>query len=240
MKSHQYTDRFNSSIRHYPALSRSLGQKNGDIYYEIIAGERRFRAAKLIKLKEIPITIHDINDHDSAAFALIENLQREDLNVIEKAMGIKKLIENFDITHEACGKILGQSRSAISNTLRLLDLSDIVQEAIADKDIEMGHARALLGVDKAKQYELLGQVRLQGLSVRETERLIQEQNLKSIAKTPKRHQKSALLKQIEAQLSEHLKTKVNLSQRSNKSGKITLIFSNEDSLDKLIRRLGLK
>lgn len=203
--------------------------------YEIIAGERRFRAAKRVGLTEVPVVIHDISDNDSAVFALIENLQREDLNVIEKAKGIRQLINNFQLTHEVCGQVLGQSRSAISNTLRLLDLSDPVQSAIADKSIDMGHARALLGVEQAEQYDLLQQIRLNGLSVRETEALVRAE--KPQPKAPK-HKKTAFVKQTEIKLSEQLQTKVNISQQSNGTGKITLVFSDDEMLEKLVNRLG--
>lgn len=203
--------------------------------YEIIAGERRFRAAKRVGLTEVPVVIHDISDNDSAVFALIENLQREDLNVIEKAKGIRQLIDNFQLTHEVCGQVLGQSRSAISNTLRLLDLSDPVQSAIADKSIDMGHARALLGVEQAEQYDLLQQIRLNGLSVRETEALVRAE--KPQPKAPK-HKKTAFVKQTEIKLSEQLQTKVNISQQSNGTGKITLVFSDDEMLEKLVNRIG--
>ncbi len=202
--------------------------------FEIIAGERRCRAAKLAGLKEVPVVVHDVSDSDSAAFALIENLQREDLNVIEKAKGIAALIDNFKLTHEACGQVLGQSRSAITNTLRLLDLDDSVQQAVAEKTIDMGHARALLAVDKAEQQALLQKVRLNGLSVRETEALVKGQN-DAPAKAP-RHQKDRALKQVEAHLSEVLQAKVNISQQAAGNGKISVAFSDSEMLQRLIRR----
>lgn len=208
--------------------------------YEIIAGERRFRAAKQAGLSEVPVVVHEVSDTDSAIFALIENLQREDLNVIEKAKGIQSLIENFNLTHEACGQVLGQSRSAVSNTLRLLELGEDVQAAVVDKSIDMGHARALLAVDKAEQYELLQQVVLKGLSVRETENLVRESQsiaTASATSTPKAR-KGGEIKQLEAKLSECLKTKVSISQQAAGNGKITMTFSNEEMLKKLIGKLG--
>lgn len=216
-----------------PLAVRSI--TNGE--YEIIAGERRFRAAKLAGLTEVPVVIHDVSDNDSAIFALIENIQREDLNVIEKARGIQSLIENFHLTHEACGQVLGQSRSAISNTLRLLDLSEVVQAAVVDKHIDMGHARALLGVEKAEQNELLQTIRLNGLSVRETEALVRDSQPQKIA--TKKAQKSAEMKQLETRLSESLQTKVNISQQTAGHGKITVSFSDQAMLNKLIQRMGL-
>ncbi|PIE45035.1 MAG: chromosome partitioning protein ParB [Gammaproteobacteria bacterium] len=209
------------------------GQKD---QYEIIAGERRFRAAQLAKLSELPVVVHDVSNADSAALALIENLQREDLTVIEKARGIKQLINNFKLTHEACGKVLGQSRSAISNTLRLLDLSEPVQQAISEKKIDMGHARALLSVEQAEQQALLQKILLSGLSVRETEALIRDRI--NAPRTP-RLKKNCFVKQTEIKLSEHLKTKVNISQQVGGGGKITVAFSDQKTLKQLVARLGL-
>lgn len=206
--------------------------------YEIIAGERRFRAAQQAGLVELPVVIHDINDHDSATFALIENLQREDLNAIDLAKGIKQLINAFGLTHEACGKALGQSRATISNTLRLLTLDETVQIAVVDQHIEMGHARALVGLDKAEQQEILEKIRLHGLSVRETESLVR--HLKNGQQPVTRHQKNKQVKKMEVLLSEHLQTKVNISQQKNGAGKITLAFSDEKTLMKLSQRLGLE
>ncbi len=206
--------------------------------FEIIAGERRFRAAQLAELKEVPVVIHDIDDNNSAAFALIENLQREDLNVIEKSQGICVLIKKFRLTHEACGKVLGMSRSAVSNSLRLLDLSEAVQEALASQSIDMGHARALLPLEKAEQYNVLQQITLRGLSVRETESLVrelQEENNPPV----KRKRKTPAVKQLETRLSEHLQTKVNISQQSAGNGKITLAFSDAEMLEKLAKKLGI-
>ncbi len=223
------------AVRPLPAASDDAAPQ-----FEIIAGERRYRAAKFAGLTEVPVVVHDISDADSAAFALIENLQREDLNVIEKAHGMQRLIQTFALTHEACGKLLGQSRSAVSNTLRLLELSAPVQEALSNGSIDMGHARALLGVEQAVQYELLQQIRLNGLSVRETEALVRA-NLNGLAQqaTPPRRKKSDYVKQAEIKLSEQLETKVNISQQFAGNGKITLAFSDEEMLKRLAKKLGL-
>lgn len=215
-------------------------QKDGKKQFEIIAGERRFRAAQRAGLSKVPVVIHDISDHDSAAFALIENLQREDLNAIEKAQGIQRLINDYALTHAACGKLLGQSRSAISNSLRLLELSDVVQQAVRHKTIDMGHARALLALEQAQQHDLLKQIQLNGLSVRETEALVKANQNKETSSPTLRHKKSQTIKKTEIQLSEHFKTKVNISQQVSGAGKITLAFSDEDSLEKLLQRLGLE
>lgn len=228
------------SIRQHGIIQPLAVRSADDENYEIIAGERRFRAAQRAGLSEVPVVVHEVSDTDSAIFALIENLQREDLNVIEKAKGIQSLIENFNLTHEACGQVLGQSRSAVSNTLRLLELGEEVQAAVIDKSIDMGHARALLAVEKAEQYDLLQQIRLNGLSVRETEALVRDAQNGDDASTSKpRHKKNAFIKQTETKLSEHLQTKVNISQQRSGNGKITLAYSDEEMLKKLIQRLGL-
>lgn len=226
------------SIRQHGIIQPLAVRPLGEERYEIIAGERRFRAAQLVGLDEVPVVIHDVDDSDSAAFALIENLQRENLNAIEQAKGISQLIDNFGLTHEACGNVLGQSRSSISNTLRLLDLSDAVQDAVADKSIDMGHARALLALEKAEQHTALQTIRLNGLSVRETEALVR--NLLNDVPKKTRHRKNDHVKQMEVLLSEQLQTKVNISQQKGGAGKITLVFSDEKMLDKLSKRLGLK
>ncbi len=212
---------------------------DGKKRFEIIAGERRFRAAKLAELTEVPVVVHHIDDHDSAALALIENIQREDLNAIEKAKGIQRLVEDFNLTHSECGKVLGQSRSAISNTLRLLELDEMVQQAVIQKNIDMGHARALLPLEHAVQHDLLQQIQLKGLSVRETEELVRELQTKSPCQKTTRYRKSKALKQTEIKLSEYLQTKVNISQQQSGGGKITLAFSDENTLKKLLDRLGL-
>lgn len=227
------------SIRKHGVI-QPLAVRAGDgEQFEIIAGERRFRAAKLAGLTEVPVVVHEISDADSAIFALIENLQREDLNVIEKARGIQSLVDEFELTHAACGEVLGQSRSAISNTLRLLELSQEVQQALIDKSIDMGHARALLSLEQAEQYEVLQQIRLKGLSVRETEALVRSMQAPETQRAV-RAKKSVAVKQLETRLSEFLQTKVNISQQVGGNGKVTVVFSDEEMLEKLTQRLGLK
>ncbi|MBS9777663.1 MAG: ParB/RepB/Spo0J family partition protein [Gammaproteobacteria bacterium] len=214
-----------------------LTKSANDDFYEIVAGERRYRAAVLVGLSEVPVVVLDVDDHDSAILALIENLQREDLNVIEKAKGVERLIQDFDLTHESCGKVLGLSRSSISNTLRLLELSDVVQEAIKEKKIDMGHARALLGVEKEEQYAFLQKITLNGLSVRETEALVRGEKKDAPAKKNKEN-KSRELSQQESVLSEIFNTKASITKRANGAGKITLAFSNKNDFEQLLKRLN--
>ncbi len=231
------------SIRQYgiiqPLAVREI-QKDGSKHFEIVAGERRFRAAKIAGLTEIPVVIRDIDDNDAATLALVENLQREDLNAIEKAKGISRLINDFNLTHSDCGELLGQSRPAITNILRLLELDDEVQQAVINKSIDMGHARALLSLEKAEQCVLLKQIQVNGLSVRETEALVKETQAGTKPNTAPRNKKTQQIKQTEMKLSEHLRTKVNISQKSSGSGKITLSFADEEMFKKLLHQLGIE
>ena len=157
-----------------PVLVRPVGTDNftNAIKYEIIAGERRFRAAQLAGLDHIPVLVRDVDDQAAAAMALIENIQREDLNPLEEAQGIHRLISDFSFTHEQAATAVGRSRSAVSNLLRLMNLATPVQTMLMAGDIDMGHARALLSVDSASQINLANQVVAKRLSVRETEKLV--------------------------------------------------------------------
>jgi len=152
-----------------PILVRPIGQENGVTHYEIIAGERRFRASKMAGIEEIPVLIRDVDDQAAAAMALIENIQREDLNPLEEAQGIHRLITDFAFTHEQAANAVGRSRSAVSNLLRLLNLAKPVQTMLMAGDIDMGHARALLSTDAATQIQLATQVVAKRMSVREAE-----------------------------------------------------------------------
>src|SRR5450830_1211885 len=168
-----------------PILIRSIGQNNGKDIYEIIAGERRFRAAKIAGLTEVPVLVKNVDDQTTAAMALIENMQREDLNPLEEAQGIQRLISDFNFTHEQAAGAVGRSRSAVSNLLRLINLAQPVQTMLMAGDIDMGHARALLAVDSANQIALANHVIAKRLSVRETEKLVaralEEQNAPATA-----------------------------------------------------------
>src|SRR5450830_1139071 len=155
-----------------PILVRPIGQNNGVTRYEIIAGERRFRASQMAGLEEVPVLVKDVDDQAAAAMALIENIQREDLNPLEEAQGIQRLIDEFSFTHEQAASAVGRSRSAVSNLLRLLNLAQPVQTMLMAGDIDMGHARALLAVDPATQISLANMIIARRLSVREAEKLV--------------------------------------------------------------------
>ncbi len=220
-----------------PILVRPADADGTGKVYEIIAGERRFRAAQMAGLQEIPAIVKNVDDQTAAAMALIENIQREDLNPLEEAQGIHRLITDFNFTHEQAASAVGRSRSAVTNLLRLLNLTRPVQTMLVAGDIDMGHARALLSVDGAKQIALATQIVSKRMSVREAERLVsQELNDRSVVrKTVK--EKSADLVQLEEELSDMLATKVSFKLNAKGSGQLVIDFSDLDVLDGLIRKI---
>jgi len=214
---------------------------DGDLpQYEIIAGERRFRAAQLAGLTEVPVLVKDVDDQAAAAMALIENIQREDLNPLEEAQGIQRLISDFAFTHEQAAGAVGRSRSAVSNLLRLLNLAKPVQTMLMAGDLDMGHARALLVVDAATQIILASQVIAKRMSVREAERLVtrttEEQSAGFKARTPGR-EKSRDLQRVEEELSDLLATPVTIRVGARHQGTVSIEFASNDALDAIISRL---
>lgn len=207
--------------------------------YEIIAGERRFRAAQLAGLDEIPVLVREVDDQAAAAMALIENMQREDLNPLEEAQGIARLISDFNFTHEQAASAVGRSRSAVSNLLRLVNLAQPVQTMLMAGDIDMGHARALLSVDSASQIALATQVVAKRLSVRETEKLvaraIEEQN--SPAAAARQKEKSGDIVRLEEELSDRLATPVVFKMGPKGKGQMIIDFQNLDVLEGVLARL---
>src|SRR5690554_71294 len=226
-----------------PILVRPLdGKRNGK--YEIIAGERRFRAACLAGLEEIPVLVREVADENAAVMALIENIQREDLNPLEEAHGVKRLLDEFGLTHEQAAQAIGRSRSATSNLLRLLNLAEPVQTMLLAGDIDMGHARALLAVDPAKQIMLANEVVAKGMSVKETEKLvgrsIRESEEGAITRNAKKESAhSGDARRLEEALSDHLGTKVTLKVGSGKRGQLVIDFHGWDHLNALLEQQGL-
>ncbi len=205
--------------------------------YEIIAGERRFRASQLAGLAEVPVLVKNVPDEAALAMALIENIQREDLNPLEEAQGVQRLIREFDFTHEQAAQAIGRSRSATSNLLRLLNLAAPVQEMLLGGRLDMGHARALLAVDTAQQVQLGHQIVLKGLSVREAEALVsrsQRAALNPAAVTAKR---SRDVERLEEELADTLGAVVHLSADAKGKGKLVIQFSSLDQLDGIVERL---
>jgi len=207
--------------------------------YEIIAGERRFRAAQLAGLDEIPVLVRDVDDQAAAAMALIENIQREDLNPLEEAQGIARLISDFDFTHEQAATAVGRSRSAVSNLLRLVNLAQPVQTMLMAGDIDMGHARALLSVDNASQIALASHVVSKRLSVRETEKLVARalEEQASSATAPRLKEKSGDIVRLEEELSDKLATPVVFKMGPKGRGQMIIDFADLDILEGVLSRL---
>jgi ParB family chromosome partitioning protein len=206
--------------------------------YEILAGERRWRAAQLAGLERIPALVREVPDDAALGIGLIENIQREDLNPIEEAGGLKRLIDEFRLTHDETAKAVGRSRSAVTNLLRLLELARPVQDMLLDGRLDMGHARALLGVGRARQVELAEQVAHRGLSVRETERLVQHASTapKGGARTA-RARPDADTRRLQEELSEAIGATVTVKPRRGGRGSLVIDYASLEQLDGLVARL---
>jgi ParB family chromosome partitioning protein len=230
-----------------PILVRRLAEGENAGKYEIIAGERRFRAARLAGLDSVPVLVRDVPNEAAAAMSLIENIQREDLNPLEEAHGLQRLVKEFGLTHEQAAQAVGRSRSAATNLLRLLNLTDPVQTMLMAGDIDMGHARALLGLERASQITAANQIAEKKMSVREAEALVKklgaEFNLVS-AKQPKK-EKSRDLRRVEEELSDLLtaqvdvrvKKRVKRHGRVEEMGELAIQFGSMEELNGLIDRL---
>ena len=206
--------------------------------FEIIAGERRWRAAQLAKLKTMPAIVRDISDRSASIIALIENMQREDLTTLEEAEGIQKMINEFGMTHEAAADAVGKSRSSVTNLLRLLLLSDFVKEKLNAKEIDMGHARALVSLAPDQQNMICQKIIQENLSVRKVEDLINDNlNGKKTKKTLDQKQSNKDLKNLEKELSEKLGYTVTIDNKVNNSGQVKIKYRNLDELDILIKSL---
>jgi ParB family chromosome partitioning protein len=205
--------------------------------YEIIAGERRWRAAQLVELYDVPVVIKDVTDLEAMCLALIENIQRQDLNPLEEARGISRLLTEFEMTHDDIAGALGKSRSTITNLLRLLDLSDMVKKMLESRQLEMGHARALLSLDAEQQLEIARNVVKKGLSVRQTESLVR--NLTT--KTPNKKSESQALdpdiRSLQDDLSGKLGASVTIKHKKSGNGTLEIHYSSVDELDGILSRI---
>jgi ParB family chromosome partitioning protein len=214
--------------------------RKSDNNFEIIAGERRWRAAKLAKLDTIPVIVRDINDRTASIIALIENMQRVDLSSIEEAEGIKKMIDEFGMTHEEASDAVGKSRSAVSNLLRLLQLTDFVKDKLNSGDIDMGHARALISLSADQQNMVCQKIINEKLSVRKVEEFLQsgitKQNNKKISKNNKKNNDIEILQK---EFSDKLGFPVSIENKNNNSGLIKIKYRNLDELDILLNKLKL-
>ncbi len=219
-----------------PILARELAEGG----YEIIAGERRWRAAQLAELKIVPVIVRKVPDNAALAMALIENIQREDLNPLEEAIGIQRLIDEFQMTHQAAADAVGRSRSAASNLLRLLKLPQAVQDMLMEGSLDMGHARSLLSLEGAQQVLLANKIVLEGLSVREAEKLVQQQGEQSSTKTtadkkiPKENRDT---QRLQDEISSQLGARVEIKPNSKGGGKLVIEYSSNEHLEELTGKL---
>jgi ParB family chromosome partitioning protein len=223
-----------------PIVARPIGGAGDTQRYEIVAGERRWRAAQMAGLDSVPAVVRDIPDEAAIAMALIENIQREDLNPLEEARALDRLIREFDLTHGKAAEAVGRSRASVSNLLRLLDLSDKVKPLLEARQIEMGHARALLSIgDAVQQYDAARQVVRKGLSVRETERLVKRMLAGPGSKAPakKPASQSADIRRLEVEVSEKLGAKVNLQHTQKGAGKLVISYNSLDELDGILKHI---
>ena len=224
------------SIRQQGVISPIIVRPTAAGRYEIIAGERRYRASKLAGRKTVPAIVREVDDKSALAMALIENMQREDLNAVEEAMGVSRLIEEFGYTHEQAAEAIGRSRSATTNLLRLLNLTEAVKQMLADGKIDMGHARALLALSGAEQIQA-NEIVAKDLSVRETERLIARLSEKD--KEPKaKPEKSTDDRILEERLADSIGAPVRVVYGKKGRGKIVIDFADLDDLDALIAKLA--
>ncbi len=230
-----------------PILVRQLKAGANAGKYEIIAGERRFRAAKLAGLDSVPVLVRDVPDESAAAMALIENIQREDLNPLEEAQGLQRLVKEFGLTHELAAQAVGRSRSAASNLLRLLNLAEPVQTMLMAGDLDMGHARALLALEKVTQITAAAQITARKMSVREAESLVKKLSAEFTLTSPKpTKEKSRDIKRVEEELSDLLtaqvevrvKKRIKRAGRMEEMGEVSIQFGSLDELNGLIDRLS--
>ena len=227
-----------------PVLVRPLAGEGGAARYEIIAGERRFRAARLAGLDEVPVLVRDVTDESAAVMALIENMQREDLNPLEEAQGLQRLVTEFKFTHEQAAQAVGRSRSAASNLLRLLNLAAPVQQMLLAGDLEMGHARALLSLDAAQQILSANEVVARKLTVRDTEKLVakSQNNGRQAPLLRVKRDKPRDIVRLEEQLADALaaavEIRVHRKTQRGEQGEIAIAFGSLDELNGLLQKLG--
>jgi ParB family transcriptional regulator, chromosome partitioning protein len=229
-----------------PILVRRLSAGPNDGKYEIIAGERRYRAAGLAGLDSVPVLVRDVPDESAAAMSLIENIQRENLNPLEEAQGLQRLVKEFGLTHETAAQAVGRSRSAASNLLRLLNLADPVQTMLMAGDLDMGHARALLALDRATQITAANQIAAKKMSVRETESLVKKLSAEFSLKPQKNaKEKSRDTRRVEEELADllmaevevRIKKQVKRNGKREDMGELAIQFASMDELNGLIERL---
>jgi len=227
-----------ASIKAQGIMQPILVRQLGDSSYEIIAGERRWRAAQLAGLSHVPVLVRSVPDNAALAMALIENIQRENLNPLEEAVGIQRLIDEFHMTHQAAADAVGRSRSAATNLLRLLKLPQAVQGMLMENKLDMGHARALLSMDSAQQVLMANKIALEGLSVREAEKIAQNKiHEPEKHKAKKAHLPNRDTQRLQEEMSAYLGTSVEIKPGDKGRGKLVIEYTNHDQLDEFLNRL---
>lgn len=224
------------SIRNQGVIQPVVVRSKGDKEYELIAGERRWRAAQMAGIDDIPAIIRDVPDEIAIAMALVENIQREDLNPIEEARALRRLVDEFQMTHQEAGDAVGRSRSAVSNLMRLLELSEEVRELVDARHLEMGHARALLTLESTLQAQAAREVVRKGLSVRETEQLVRRMKNPPVQKA---RTLDPDVQRLQDRLSEKLCAKVKLSSGTRGKGKVVIAYNSVDELEGILEQMGL-
>ncbi|MBK9161381.1 MAG: ParB/RepB/Spo0J family partition protein [Nitrosomonadales bacterium] len=228
-----------ASIKTQGIMQPILVRQLADGSHEIIAGERRWRAAQLAGLTHVPVLVRSVADNVALAMALIENIQRENLNPLEEAIGIQRLIDEFKMTHQVAAEAVGRSRSAASNLLRLLKLPQAVQEMLMENKLDMGHARALLSLEGVQQVLLANKIVLEGLSVREAEKLVQQQGENPSAKVPgkKTHKTDRDTQRLQEETSARLGVHVEIKPNNKGGGKLVIEYANHEQLDGFLSKL---
>jgi len=227
-----------TSIKSQGIMQPILVRQIADNSYEIIAGERRWRAAQLAGLTHVPVLVRSVPDNAALAMALIENIQRENLNPLEEAVGLQRLIDEFKMTHHVAAEAVGRSRSAASNLLRLLKLPKAVQNMLTENKLDMGHARALLSLESAQQILLANKIVLEQLSVRETEKLVQKQTDEPVKTKHKKTTKPNLdTQRLQEEMSAYLGTSVKIKPGNKGGGKLVIEYTNHDQLDEFLGKL---
>ena len=224
------------SIRQQGVIQPVVVRAKGENSYELIAGERRWRAAQIAGIEKIPAIVRDVPDEIAIAMALVENIQREDLNPIEEATALKRLVLEFQMTHQEAGDAVGRSRSAVSNLLRLLELSEEVRELVDARHLEMGHARALLTLEPSLQAKAAREVVSKGLSVRETERLVRRMKNPPVRKI---QTMDPDIQRLQDKLSEKLCARVKLSHATGGKGKVVINYNSTEELEGILEHMGL-
>ena len=224
------------SIRHQGVIQPVVVRARGKDQYELIAGERRWRAAQMAGIDKIPAIVREVPDEIAIAMALVENIQRENLNPIEEATALRRLVDEFQMTHQEAGDAVGRSRSAVSNLLRLLELSGEVRELVDARHLEMGHARALLSLDESMQAQAAKEVVKKGLSVRETEQLVRRLKAPPVSRT---RELDPDIQHLQDKLAERLCASVKLTHNARGKGKLVIAYNSADELDGILEHLGL-